>query len=183
MSSSPISTRYSRLLIALHWLTVILVVSAYALMEFKDIFPKGSAGREGMKTLHYSIGATILALTVIRLPLRSLLGAPAIEPPPPHWQQSVAYALHALLYAMLLVLPVTGWLTLNADGHAVSAWGMPLPIVLNPNESLADILKDVHESIASLGYALVGLHALAALYHHYLLGDNTLTRMLLGRRR
>lgn len=182
MSPGSSIARYNGLLIALHWITLVLVVAGYALMEFKDIFPKGSGGRERMETLHYSVGITIFVLTLVRLPLRAWTGTPAIEPPLPRWQQTAARIIHALLYAMLLALPITGWLSVNADGQSVLAWGYALPDLLGPNESLSETLKDLHESIASVGYALVGIHALAALYHHYIVHDNTLRRMLPGRR-
>jgi cytochrome b561 len=55
-----------------------------------------------------------------------------------------------------------------------------LPPLLAPNRSLAKVLEDVHETVASVGYALIGLHAAAALFHHYVVRDNTLRRMLPG---
>jgi len=178
---APVSARYGRPLIALHWLTVLLVVAAYALMEFKGIFPKGSAERDLMKNVHYSVGVTLLALTFARLALRRTAAIPAIVPEPPRWQQAASRAAHFLLYAMLIVLPITGWLAMNGKGVPISAWGLPLPTLIGTDKALAASLKGLHENIALLGYGLVGLHAAAALYHHYLAGDDTLRRMLPGK--
>ncbi|MER1966039.1 cytochrome b [Castellaniella sp. GW247-6E4] len=180
--SGSTAPRYSRPLIALHWITLLLVAAAYALMEFKGIFPKGSAERDLMKNIHYSVGVTLLGLTALRLALRWVAGAaPAIVPEPPRWQQAAGHAMHLALYAMLIVLPVTGWLTMNGHGVSISAWGVPLPTLIGTDKALAGNLKDIHESIALAGYGLIGLHAMAALYHHYVARDNTLRRMLPGK--
>lgn len=172
------TTRYSTPMMALHWITVILVVAAYALMEFKGIFPKGSLERGLMKTIHFSVGGTILAVALLRLVLHFTSRIPAITPQPPRWQHRIGHLMHWILYAMLVVLPITGWLTLNGAGDTVHIWGLPLPDLMGPNKDLSRTLKDLHETIAAAGYWLVGLHALAALYHHYLVKDDTLRRML-----
>ena len=85
--------RYSSTMIRLHWLTFILVVLAYIFMEFREIYPRGSDGREFMKATHYSLGLTILGLTIARLVVKVTSGpAPAISPAPAPWQHTAAKA-------------------------------------------------------------------------------------------
>ena len=78
----------------------------------------------------------------------------------------------------MLVTPVLGWLTLSAEGKPIVLLGLHVPLLIGANEGLADQLKDVHEALATAGYFLIGLHAAAALFHHYITHDNTLVHML-----
>lgn len=175
---SPASNRYSTPLVALHWLTLALIATVYALMEFKGIYPKGSAQRQAMASWHFTLGMTVFALTALRLVLKLMSPAPGIVPAPPRWQDLASKAVHVLLYGLMLGLPITGWLVVSANGGHVNFWGLQLPALVAPDKALAHSIKDIHETVATLGYALIGLHALAALYHHYALRDNTLARML-----
>jgi len=173
--------RYSRLSISLHWLTLLLIVVVYSMMEFKGLFPKDSPERAFMKMLHASCGLTILALTAIRLATRPFQHTPAITPAPAAWEQTVARLMHAALYAMLIALPLLAWFGINAFGGTVKAWGMALPALTGVDKALGRTLIDTHKLIANIGYALIGLHALAALKHHYISRDDTLRRMLPSR--
>jgi cytochrome b561 len=71
-----------------------------------------------------------------------------------------------------------GWLVLSAAGKPIPFFGLELPALIAPNEELAKELKELHETVGTLGYWLIGLHAVAALFHHYVLKDNTLLSML-----
>ena len=75
------------------------------------------------------------------------------------------------------------WLLLSAEGKPVPFFGLELPALVGTDAALADSLKTLHETIGTAGYYLVGLHAAAALFHHYSIHDNTLLRMLPQRRR
>jgi cytochrome b561 len=88
--------------------------------------------------------------------------------------------VHLGLYALLIALPLTGWLMVNADGKSAAWFGMSLPVLIDASRPLAHDLHEVHEAISSIGYALIGLHAAAALLHHYVVKDNTLRLMLPG---
>ena len=173
--------RYHASLIGMHWLTLVLLAAVYALIEWRGIFPKGSSAHDLMKTWHFMLGLALWALVLLRLPLRLALGAPPITPAPPAWQHRLALAMHVALYALLIVLPLLGWLILSAKGRPVPFFGLELPALLAPDKALAENLEDLHELIGELGYWLIGLHAAAALYHHYLVRDDTLRRMLPGR--
>ena len=82
------------------------------------------------------------------------------------------------LYVFMLGMPVLGWMLLSVEGTPIPFFGWQLPALLNENKALAETIKEIHETGATIGYFLIGLHAAAALYHHYLLRDDTLRRML-----
>lgn len=170
--------RYHTLMIALHWLTVLLLVAVYALIELREMYPKGSEPREMMKMWHFMLGLSVLGVTVVRLVARCLIPVPAITPVPPVWQLMLARLVHLALYSFLVVMPVLGWLVLSAAGKPIPFFGLELPALMDVNKELAGQIKEVHETIGTLGYFLIGLHAAAAIFHHHFMRDDTLLRML-----
>ena len=175
---NPSTARYGSLSIGLHWLMLLLIVAVYALMELRGIFPRGSDGREMMKTWHFMLGLSVLALAAIRLIVNLASTAPDIQPEPPQWQKLTAKLTHVALYALMLGLPLAGWLILSASGTPILFFGLHLPALIAENKDTAHSIKEIHETGAAIGYFLIGLHAAAALYHHYLVRDNTLQRMM-----
>lgn len=180
----PSSTnRYHSLSIAWHWLTLVLLVAVYALIEFRGIFPKGTAAHDAMKTWHFMLGLTVFGLVFLRMATLLVYRAPPISPPPPRWQHLLGKAMHLALYAFLIVMPILGWLTLSAKGRVIPFFGLELPALIGPDKALAHRLEEIHETIGTIGYYLIGLHAAAALFHHYWAGDDTMRRMLPRRER
>lgn len=176
-------TRYAGPLIALHWLTLLLLIAVYATMELRGLAPKGTPAHDQVKTWHYMLGLLVLGTVVLRALLRMLAGpAPGVTPPMPMWQERSARLVHLLLYLFMATMPVLGWLILSAKGAPVPFFGLALPPLTAPDPALAREIKDLHEALATVGYVLIGLHAAAALVHHYLTRDNTLRRMLPGGR-
>lgn len=174
--------RFSPLVIGLHWLTVLLIIAVYASMELRGLAPKGAL-RDAMKSLHYLLGLSVLVIVVIRIGVRIQAGVkPAIQPPMPRWQATLADVMHYALYSFMLAMPLLGWLTLSAAGKPIVLFGLPVPSLIGTDVALSRQLKDVHEALATLGYVLIGLHAMAALLHHYVMRDTTLVRMLPGHR-
>lgn len=170
--------RYGVVPMGLHWLMLLLIIAVYASMELRGIFPKGSAQYNGMKTWHYMLGLSVFVLVWVRLVVRLMSTAPIIAPPLPQWQMRLSHWVHAALYLLIMVLPLLGWLTLSAGGKPIPFFGLELPALIAENKANAKQIKDLHETIATAGYFLIGLHAAAALFHHYWMGDNTLKRML-----
>ena len=178
------SVRYGSLSIGLHWLMLLLIASVYACIELHDLFPKGSDTREALKTWHFMLGLSVFTLVILRLLVRFTSGpVPRISPSPAPWQDLIAKALHLALYALMLGMPIAGWLILSAAGKPIPFFGIQLPALIAENKDLSKLIKEVHETVGTIGYFLIGLHALAALFHHYVLRDNTLLRMLPGRNR
>ena len=181
MPPSRTTLRYSTLSISLHWLMLLLLAAVYACIELRVQFPRGSDTRELLKTWHFMLGLSVLLLVVIRLAARVMGSAPPITPALPVWQQRAAQLVHLLLYALLIGMPIIGWLILSAEGKSIPFFFLDLPALLAPNEALARQLEEIHETAGLVGYYLIGLHAAAALIHHYVLRDDTLRRMLPGR--
>lgn len=171
-------TQYHIASIRLHWLTALLMVAVYACIELREFYPKGSDIREGFKTWHFMLGLSVLAVTLIRLYFRTKYKAPEIAPKPSKHLMLVAHVAHALLYLMMVALPILGWLTLSAAGKPIPFFGLELPALVAENEVFAKTLKGLHKTIGTAGYFLIAVHAAAALFHHYVVKDNTLTRML-----
>ena len=181
MNATPPPQRYGRLSISLHWLMLLLIAAVYALMELRGWFPRGSATREAMKHWHYMLGLSVLALVFVRIAARFLSTTPAVVPAPSAPQAWAAKLVHLALYALMIGLPLVGWMILSAEGDAVPFFGLELPPLRAPDKAAVESLEDLHELGGKIGYALVGLHALAALFHHYVQKENTLRRMLPGR--
>ena len=174
MNNAP---RYHSASITLHWFMLVLLVVVYCLMEFRDIYPRGSEPREMMKTWHYMLGLSVCALVLVRLALRAAFKAPPISPTPPAWQTGLSHALHAALYLLMIGMPLGGWLILSAEGSNIPFFGLELPPLVAPNEALAESIEEIHETGSKVGYGLIVIHTIAGLAHHYLMRDNTLQRM------
>ncbi len=175
MHASP--TRYSRSMMIMHWLTLLLIIVAYASIEGRELFSKGTPERDFMKWLHFNIGLSILLLVILRLAVRFKSRVPA-PVPGPAWQRFAATGVHGLLYLFLLGMPLAGWAIISAEGHVPSIWGIDLPMLLQQNKALAHNIEELHETAGSLGYFLIGLHAAAAIWHQYCLKDGVMSRML-----
>jgi len=178
------ATRYATASVLLHWLMLVLVVIAYASIELRELFPRGSDPRAALKDLHALVGLSILALALVRLGLRGIAGpVPPIEPAPGAWTRRAAVLVQVGLYALLIGVPLVGWGLLSAEGEPIPFFGLDLPPLAGTDEGLAETLEELHEIGGQIGYGLIALHAAAGLFHHYLRRDNTLRRMLPGARR
>lgn len=174
------AVRYAPGLRRLHWGMALLVAAAYLFVEFHEAFPRGSTTRAGMLQAHFWMGLSVLVLVFWRLALRRRHGAPAITPALPAWQAWPAKLLHLALYAFLVAMPVLGVLTVWTDGRdlLVPFTHVVIPPLVAENEGLGHQLEELHGEIGELFYWVIGLHVLAALYHHFVRRDDTLRRML-----
>jgi cytochrome b561 len=180
MKSAFSRQHYTPLAIVLHWTMLLLVAAVYACMLLRENFPKGSGMREGLKTWHFMLGLTVLVLVVVRIIARLMDTPPPITPAPPAWQTWLASLIHYALYAFMVAMPIAGWVILSASGKTIPFYGLELRALVGPSKALSEQVKELHETFATIGYFLVGLHALAAIYHHYISNDDTLRRMLPG---
>jgi cytochrome b561 len=171
---------YGLLSISFHWLMLLLIVATYAMMDLKSMYPKNSHQREVMAIWHYMLGLSVFFLVWFRLWARSIGSLPVIRPALSTQQAILSKFVQWSLYALMIGLPLLGWLTLSARGTPVPFWGIELPALLDKSRDVAILFKNIHEPLATLGYFLVGLHAAAALFHHYVKRDNTLRLMLPG---
>ena len=170
--------RYSSLNISLHWLMALLMVAVYACIELRELYPKGSDPREMLKTWHFMLGLSVFFLAWMRLAVTLSRPKPSIVPEPAAWQKVLGSVAHVLLYVLMLAVPLGGWLLLSAAGKPVPFFGLELPALVGENKELAKTIKEIHATAGELGYYLIALHTAAALFHHHVMRDNTLLRML-----
>lgn len=170
--------RYGTLSIALHWLMLLILVAVYACIELREFYPKGSDIREGLKSWHFMLGLTVFVLIWLRIYARITTTAPPITPALAPLQNLSAKLMHVALYLFMIGMPLLGWILLSATGKPIPFFGLELPALVAENKGLADLIKEIHETGGTVGYFLVGFHAVAALFHHYYVKDNTLLRML-----
>lgn len=134
--------------------------------------------REGLKMWHFMLGLLVLLLVLIRIALRLFGSTPPITPQPSALQTLLAKVTHLALYLFMLAMPIAGWMILSAEGAVVPFFGLELPWLVGVDKALAHQIEEVHETVGTIGYFLIGLHALAALVHHHVMKDDTLRRML-----
>jgi cytochrome b561 len=172
------SERYTATAIALHWLVAALIVGAFVIgLIAVDLAV--SPQKLKLYSWHKWIGVSIALLALVRIGWRLRHPAPALPSGMARWEQHVATGTHLLLYALLLAIPVTGWLMSSASGFPVVYFGvLPLPDLVAKDKALADALKLVHYALNKTLLVLVVLHIAAALKHHVLDRDDVLTRML-----
>lgn len=175
---TPVSQQvYSWPALVLHWLAAALIVAGFALgLSMVDL--PFSPQRIKYYSWHKWIGITVWLLAVLRLAWRLLVPPPPLLPMP-DWQRRIAAATHHLLYALMLLIPISGWLYSSAAGVSVVYLGwVPLPDLVQASKPLAANLKLVHQAGNLTLLVLVLLHVSAALKHHLLDRDQTLARML-----
>ncbi len=182
MNTLNTSKRYGSISTSLHWLMLLLIIAVYACIDLREYYPKGSYIRDALKTWHFMLGLSVFVLVWARLLFIIFGQVPRIIPEPPKWQMLSAKAIHLALYVLMIGMPLLGWLLLSATGKPVPFFGLHLPALISENKSVADSIKEIHETGGTVGYFLISLHAAAALFHHYFVRDNTLLRMLPKRR-
>jgi superoxide oxidase len=171
--------RYGILSMGLHWLMLLLLVAVYACIELREMYPKGSDPREALKTWHFMLGLSVPLLLSLRLMALVIGVVPRTKPDPGKLQTLSAKLIHLALYVLMIGMPLTGWLILSAAGKPIPFFGLELPALIDVgSKELVKQIEEVHEAAGTIGYILVGVHAVAALAHHYLIKDNTLLRML-----
>ncbi len=180
MSTSR-SDRYTGVAIALHWVIAVLVVAQIFWGWWMQDIPKQPVGpRVDAFNLHKSVGLTLLALTLVRLGWR-LSHPPPPLPPLPAWHVVTAKATHLLLYALLMVQPLAGYLGSVWSGYPVKFFGVTLPAWGVKNAALKDLCGEIHLWVGIVLTALIALHVAGALTHALIHRNGLVARMGLGR--
>jgi cytochrome b561 len=170
-------TKYHPASIFFHWVIALLVVAAFVSIELKGQFPRGSEPRELCKTIHGVIGQLIFLLMILRLGARFMYGVPTPNNPNPIFI-SLSKAMHCLLYAILLISPIFGLMYFQYGGKEIHFFGLVWPQLVTPNPEMKKVVEGIHEFLGNSLYFLIGIHALAGLWQHYVLKEDTLRRML-----
>jgi cytochrome b561 len=165
---------YDRPTIWFHWTIAVLVPLQWGLAQIIDWFPEGEP-RIAARSVHISAGLFIAVLLAARVFWRATRGR--VLPPANHGVlQQAAKSVHYALYALLTAMVLAGMFLVYVRGD--SFFGLFTVPALDPgNKALRHDIAEVHETIAALPLIVAGLHALAALIHHFVLRDGVLRRM------
>lgn len=170
--------RWGGVSITLHWVSLLLIVTIAIIGLVMTEMPL-SLRTAKVYALHKSLGLTLLALVALRLAWRLYAGAPAPVPGTPRWQRLAASGTHWLIYALMFVVPLTGWAFNSASNFALQWFGLfNLPKLVPADPETRELWRAAHHWAFYTLAALVLLHAAAALKHHYVDRDPTLRRML-----
>ncbi|HEY6897144.1 MAG TPA: cytochrome b [Rhodocyclaceae bacterium] len=170
--------RHSKPTIALHWLHALLIIGLLALGWYMADLPKGPE-RSNLIGLHKSFGIVALALIFLRAGWK--FTQPALPPAPGKpWEQTLAKAAHHLLYLLMLLVPVAGFLSSSFTKYPMKFFGIELPRLFLPNEGINDLFHELHEASATVLAVVIGLHLLGVAVHK-VRGEDVMPRMGIGR--
>ena len=165
---------------ALHWIVAIAILVQLPLGLAARKWPL-SPLKLDLFVVHKSLGLVVLLLVVARVAWRIAHAAPALPASMSVNERRAAHASHALLYVLILAMPLTGWITSSASNVPFRLfWQVPVPTLVAADEALADRAALVHAIIAIVLVAAIVVHVAAALWHHYVRRDDVLRRMLPG---
>jgi cytochrome b561 len=168
---------------AVHWAVAALAVIVVAFGWAIPGAPRGTESRELLLVLHRSVGLLVLGLMAFRIVWRLTHPPPPLPAGFPRLEAAAAYADHALLYLLFLVMPLSGYVNAAAAGHSVSFFGLfAIPPLIPEDPRLSQIAVAVHLAGQFLVYALVAVHVAAALTHRFVRRNRILERMLPLRR-
>ncbi len=176
-------TKYDGVAMTLHWVIAALMI--FMIFFGEDLMGEGGEAGEAvagtfLPSLHVSLGATILLLTLLRIVWRLMNPPPDLPASMLPWEVTMTKAVHGLFYLLMIGLPITGmmsyghWLTENPAMSGIAIYGA-IPVIQLPNLGLPSGL--LHNVGSKLGMVLVILHVLAALKHQFINRDGLLARM------
>jgi len=169
-------TTYDRVAIAMHWATAFLVIANFALAQVWDWFAKPTKGL--LEDTHMSFGVLLAVVIIARIAWRLMPGH-QVSSLESGWMRIASKATHYLLYALLIAEAFLGFAFRWGAGRPMAFFGTGIPPMIGEiAKPLRRELREFHEWIGWAIIILALLHALAALYHHYVLKDRVLVRML-----
>ena len=175
------NTHYTAVAKSLHWLTALLILGMLALGFYMTDLPL-SPDKLQYYAWHKWAGVSVFLLVWLRLAWRLMFPPPALPAGLSSAMALAAHAGHWALYALMVVIPLTGWLMSSAKGFQTVWFGvLPLPDLLAKDKALGDQLAQLHWALNVGLLLLIAGHAAAALWHHLVHKDDTLRRMLPAR--
>lgn len=169
--------RYTRTAIALHWLIALMLFGLFGLGLYMAELPL-SPTKLKLYSYHKWAGVTVFLLALVRLGWRVTHVPPALPAGMPAWQLKAAAAGHHLLYLLMLIVPLSGWLMSSAKGFQTVWFGvLPIPDLIDKDKATGELLALVHKSLNLLFVAVIVGHVGAALKHHFIDKDGLLDRM------
>jgi superoxide oxidase len=179
VQATATSGRFDPMSIALHWLTVLLIIGQFATAWLHEAV--GHETRLGLEILatHRTMGMLTWTVGLARLVWRRRFAClPPFPESMPMLQQWIAKANEYGLYVLLLVQPITGLGDVVFHGRPFTLFIWQVPALLAPDAAIRGLFQEAHELGANALLALIGLHAGAALFHGLILRDGVLQRML-----
>lgn len=162
----------------LHWSVALVIFIAFGIaLVMEDVV---GPVRGQYYLFHKSFGLLALLLVICRIVWRATTKPPAPLPGQPRLQILAAEIVHWALYALMLALPLQGYLVQSYSGRMMNWFGMsflPIPSLTAPDREMTELIGEVHEATAWLLAGVLALHIGAALYHHFVQKDATLARM------
>lgn len=174
--------RWGSVQIGLHWLVAALILLVQVPAGITMVWSSPGALQNFLYNVHKNVGLIIFLLAVVRLAWRWGHPVPDLPADLPHWQAVAARTTHALLYVLLFLLPITGFLYTAMGGFPVPflmLWD--LSTLVPVNKPVAGVFKIIHIGLTFLLYATAALHVAGALQHHFVRKDGVLARMLSSR--
>jgi cytochrome b561 len=170
--------RYTAVAQILHWVIAALIATQFTLAWMQEDLPVGMH-KLALLARHKSFGMTVLMLAVLRLTWRLFNAAPPLPEGMSNIEKFLAKATHSAFYLLLFAMPLSGWMMSSAKNYSVSWFGLfTWPNLIGPNDHSLEVLKATHYWLSNVLFAIVILHVLAALKHHFWNKDDVLKRML-----
>jgi cytochrome b561 len=172
--------RFSAMAQFFHWATAILVVAAFVYGPGGSELRVYSVAKDFDRQIHETLGISVLATTLIRMAWRAFDAAPE-HPPMPQWMSLAARVVHAMIYILLLAVPLTAIFGAWLEGHPVTLLGnVRIGPLITEAHSVGSAIAAIHTWLGDAILWVAGVHAAAALYHHFVLRDGVLRSMLPG---
>ena len=158
--------RYSAMSRSLHWLSALLIFGLIAVGWYMVGLDDNDPGRGGIYGLHKSMGVLTVVLLVARLVWLRMQPGPELPAAFSAKEQRVTRGVQSLLYLLLLLVPVSGYVMSNAAGHPVGFFGLfELPTLVDKSKAIGGFTHEAHEILAYGILAMVGLHMAGAIKH------------------
>lgn len=177
--------RYNRVQIILHWVIAVIILCMIGLGLFMVELPKQSelpAGEESVRAFyflfHKSLGITVAILILLRVLWRLTHKAPPLPDTIGKWQRIAANSVHGLLYGLMILMPITGYMQSIFSKYDTKFWGIVLPRMADADKAMRENFTEVHQALAIIFIALIVVHIVAAL-KHWIQGTGIMQRMLL----
>lgn len=176
------ANKYGYIAKSFHWAIAILIISAWAIGYYAVDLQNNDPQKGLLYSLHKSIGMVVLMLAIIRVSWRTYNRPPPFSSTMNIVIKTAAHTVHYLLYAFMFIQPLTGWAMSSAAGHIPTFFGLfYFPALVPVNFEKASEYMVWHNTAAMVLLTLFVLHVGGALFHHFILKDNTLRRMTIDR--
>lgn len=170
--------RYRPIQRFLHWAMAAVIVAALCLGLYCSYLPHGSVQREFLLEIHKSLGMTALCLIVLRIPIRVINGEPDWRKPLAPLVRISAHAGHGVLYILMILMPVTGYMTSGSEGRSIPWFGLfSWPNFMARDQGFGRTIATIHHFGGYAFFAVLGLHLAAVAWHWLVEHDDVLSRM------